>query len=248
MTLTDQTAVVTGSARGIGREIAEKLAASGAAITVVDIDQGSAEKTAAEIADKYSVKTLAFGCDVSSMDQAAEVVDSVIKEQGRLDILVNNAGITRDSLIMRMKPEDWELVLRVNLTGSFNFIRSASRQMTRQRAGSIVNIASVVGLMGNPGQANYSASKAGLIGLTKTAAKEFAPRGVRVNAVAPGFIETEMTANLDDAIKSEWHKIIPLGRSGFPEDVAKAVLFLAGPDSSYITGQVLQIDGGMIMS
>ena len=248
MTLTDQTAVVTGSARGIGKKIAEKLAAAGAAIAVVDIDQVSAEKTAAEIAEKHSVRTLAYGCDVSAMDQVAGVIDAVIKEQGRLDILVNNAGITRDSLIMRMKPEDWELVLRVNLTGSFNFIRSASRQMTRQREGSIINIASVVGLMGNPGQANYSASKAGLIGLTKTAAKEFAPRNVRVNAVAPGFIETEMTAGLDEAIKSEWHKIIPLARSGFPEDVAKAVLFLAGPDSSYITGQVLKVDGGMIMS
>ena len=150
-------------------------------------------------------------------------------------------------MIMRMKPEDWDLVLRINLTGAFNFIRAACRQMTKQRSGAIVNISSVVGLMGNPGQANYAASKAGLIGLTKTAAKEFATRGVRVNAVAPGFIETEMTARLPDSVKEQWHKIIPLGRSGTVEDVASAVFFLVNPDSIYITGQVLQVDGGMIM-
>ena len=166
---------------------------------------------------------------------------------GRLDILVNNAGITRDGLLMRMKPEDWDLVLAVNLKGAFNFIRCACRQMIKQRSGAIVNISSVVGLMGNPGQANYAASKAGLLGLTKSAAKEFAPRGIRVNAVAPGFIETEMTANLSEEVQKSWLSTIPLGRSGRMEEVASAVLFLVGPDSAYITGQVLQVDGGMIM-
>ena len=148
---------------------------------------------------------------------------------------------------MRMKPEYWDLVLRVNLTGAFNFIRAAGRQMTRQRSGAIVNISSVVGLMGNAGQANYAASKAGLVGLTKTAAKEFASRGIRVNAVAPGLIETEMTGRLPDSVKEQWHKLVPLGRSGTIEDVAAAVLFLVGPDSSYITGEVLRVDGGMVM-
>ena len=247
MILTDQVALITGAGRGIGKSVARRLAEAGASIVVVDIDEDSAVRAAREIEAATGVKTPSFCCDVSVYNQVDSVIDKVIEQFARLDILINNAGITRDSLIMRMKPEDWDLVLRINLTGAFNFIRAACRQMTKQRSGAIVNISSVVGLMGNPGQANYAASKAGLIGLTKTAAKEFATRGVRVNAVAPGFIETEMTARLPDSVKEQWHKIIPLGRSGTVEDVASAVFFLVNPDSIYITGQVLQVDGGMIM-
>ena len=247
MILTDQVALITGAGRGIGKGVARRLADAGASIVAVDIDEDSAVRTAEEIEATAGVKTASFCCDVSDYNQVESVLDRVIEKFARLDILINNAGITRDSLIMRMKPEDWDLVLRINLTGAFNFIRAACRQMTKQRSGAIVNISSVVGLMGNPGQANYAASKAGLIGLTKTAAKEFAPRGVRVNAVAPGFIETEMTARLPDSVKEQWHKIIPLGRSGTIEDVASAVFFLVSPDSIYITGQVLQVDGGMII-
>lgn len=247
MVLKDQTALITGGARGIGKAIAGRLAADGADIALVDIDLDQAEKTAAEISGTTRRRCAAYKCNVSDPEQVSGVVNKVVGDFGRLDILVNNAGITRDTLIMRMKPEDWDLVLAINLKGSFNFIQAASRQMMKQRTGSVINISSVVGIMGNAGQANYSASKAGLLGLTKSAAKEFAPRGVRVNAVAPGFIETEMTAGLPDEVKDQWKKIIPLGRGGTVEDVAAAVAFLAGPDSTYLTGQVIQVDGGMIM-
>jgi len=245
MVLQNQVALITGGARGIGKGVAERLASDGAGCVLVDIDPASAEKTAAGLSGPG--KHMGLACDVSDAAQAQAVVDKVVEQYGRLDILINNAGITRDTLIMRMKPEDWELVLRVNLTGSFNFVRAVSRQMMKQRSGRIVNVSSVVGLMGNAGQANYSASKAGLIGLTKSAAKEFASRGICVNAVAPGFIETEMTANLPEEVKAGWSKIIPLGRGGQIADVAAAIAFLVGPDSSYLTGQVLQVDGGMVM-
>ncbi|MBN2289312.1 MAG: 3-oxoacyl-[acyl-carrier-protein] reductase [Candidatus Glassbacteria bacterium] len=247
MVLTERVALITGAGRGIGKAVALRLAAAGASVAAVDIEAEAAAGTAEEIRETFSATSSSFACDVSDYGQAASVVEEVIGKYGSLDILVNNAGITRDSLIMRMKPDDWDLVLRVNLTGAFNFTRAAARQMTKQRSGSIVNISSVVGLTGNAGQANYAASKAGLIGLTKSAAKEFAPRGVRVNAVAPGFIETEMTSRLADEVKEQWHRIIPLGRGGTAEDVASAVLFLAGPDSEYLTGQVIQVDGGMVM-
>lgn len=245
MVLQNQVALITGGARGIGKGVAGRLAAEGASLVLVDIDAGAAAKTAENLGG--AGQHIGLACDVANSEQVSAVVDQVVGKYGRLDILINNAGITRDGLIMRMKPEDWDLVLRVNLTGSFNFIRSVSRQMLKQRAGRIVNVSSVVGLMGNAGQANYSASKAGLIGLTKTAAKEFASRGICVNAVAPGFIETEMTENLPQEVKAEWNRIIPLGRGGSIEDVASAIFFLVGPDSAYITGQVLQVDGGMVM-
>ena len=247
MILADQVALITGAGRGIGKGIAMRMAEAGASIAVVDIDKQTASDTATEIQKNFSVKTISFGCDVSDSEQVDSVLDQVIEHFGRLDILVNNAGITRDTLIMRMKPEDWDLVLKVNLTGAFNFIRAACTHMARKRSGAVINISSVVGLTGNPGQANYAASKAGLIGLTKTAAKEFASRNIRVNAVAPGFIETEMTSQLSDSVKEQWHEVIPLKRSGTIDDVASAVLFLAGPDSKYITGHVLTVDGGMVM-
>jgi 3-oxoacyl-[acyl-carrier protein] reductase len=247
MLLKDQAALVTGGARGIGKAICERLAADGADIAVVDIDLELAEKTASELTNSSGRRCTAYKCDVSDPGQVAEVVGKVVEDYGKVDILVNNAGITRDTLLMRMKPEDWDLVLSINLKGSFNFIQAASRQMMKQRAGSVINISSVVGINGNAGQANYSASKAGLLGLTKSAAKEFASRGVRVNAVAPGFIETEMTAGLPEEVKQQWKTIIPLGRGGTVQDVAAAVAFLAGPDSTYLTGQVIQVDGGMIM-
>jgi len=245
MVLQNQVALVTGGARGIGKGVASRLAAEGADLVLVDIDAATAGQTAAALGGPG--RHIGLACDVSNAEQVSSVVDQVIDKYGRLDILINNAGITRDNLIMRMKPEDWDLVLRVNLTGSFNFIRAVSRQMMKQRSGRIVNVSSVVGLMGNAGQANYSASKAGLIGLTKSAAKEFASRGICVNAVAPGFIETEMTANLPEEVKAGWNKNIPLGRCGQIADVAAAIFFLAGPDSSYLTGQVIQVDGGMVM-
>ena len=247
MVLEDQTALVTGGARGIGKAIAERLAADGANIVIVDIDLEAAEKTAEAIGGATGRKTAAYKCDVSDHGQVSEIVNQVVGEFGSLDILVNNAGIARDTLLLRMKPEEWDLLLSINLKGAFNFIQASSRQFMKQRSGCIINISSVVGLMGNVGQAHYSASKAGLLGLTKTAAKEFSSRGIRVNAVAPGFIETEMTATLPDEIRDQWKKIIPLGRGGTVEEVAAVVAFLAGPDSAYLTGQVIQVDGGMIM-
>jgi 3-oxoacyl-[acyl-carrier protein] reductase len=241
-----QTALVTGGARGIGKAIAESLAEKGVNVALADVVLEEAEKTAREV-EGLGVKTAALRLDVSDSGSVAGTFESAVKELGRLDILVNNAGITRDGLLVRMKEEDWDSVLSVNLKGVFLCSKEAVKVMSKQRYGRIVNIASVVAFMGNPGQANYSASKAGIVGLTKTVAREYASRGITVNAVAPGFITTAMTDALPDNVKEEMKKAIPLGRFGSIEDVAGAVLFLASPGSGYITGQVLHVNGGMYM-
>ena len=247
MDFTGKVALVTGAARGIGREISSRLAAAGAEVVVVDVDGEAAGKTAVEV-ERPGVKARAHRCDVSSLDAVEKLGAVVVEELGHVDIVVNNAGITRDRLLMRLTAEDWNQVLAVNLTGAFNFSRVFSPPMLKRRSGCIVNIASVVGQMGNAGQANYAASKAGMIGLTKALAKEFAGRGVRVNAVAPGFIRTAMTESLDRDIREKSLATIPLGRFGEPGDVADVVLFLASDMASYITGQVVNCDGGLIMA
>lgn len=244
--LSGQTALVTGGARGIGRAIAERLARSGANIVVADILMDEAAGTAAEIG-KSGVRTLAVRLDVSSAESAKEAVEAAMKEFGRLDILINNAGITKDGLLIRMKEEDWDAVISINLKGVFLCTKEAIKAMSKQRYGRIINIASVVAFMGNPGQANYGASKAGIVGFTKTVAREYASRGITVNAVAPGFISTAMTDALPEGVKEEMKRAIPLGRFGSIEDVAASVLFLASPDAGYITGQVIHVNGGMYM-
>ncbi len=244
--LEGKTALVTGGARGIGEAISKKLASEGASIAIVDIDPGKAEETAEEI-KKTGVDSAAYKADVSAPEEVRQVVDKIIDKFGRIDILVNNAGVTRDALMMRMSEKDWDLVLSINLKGPFNFTKSVARLMAKQKSGSIINIASVVGLFGNAGQANYSASKAGLIGLTKTTAKEFAKKNVRANAVAPGFIRTAMTDKLGEEVIKKYMEVIPANKLGAAEDVANGVLFFASDLSSYVTGEVLRIDGGMAM-
>jgi 3-oxoacyl-[acyl-carrier protein] reductase len=244
--LENQTAVVTGAGRGIGRAIALKLAAHGANIVAVDLKTEFAQETVAE-AQKLGCKAWAVAANVAEAVSVEAAVEQALKEAGRVDILVNNAGITKDGLIMRMSDADWDAVLDINLKGTFMFTRAFSRVFLRQKAGRIVNIASVIGLIGNAGQCNYAASKAGVIGLTKSCAREFASRGITVNAIAPGFIQTAMTDKLTAEQKEGITKQIPLASLGQPEDVAEAVLFLVGPGSRYITGQVLAVDGGMVM-
>ena len=240
-------AIVTGSARGIGKAIATRLAKDGYNIVVVDACPiENSEETAAEIA-KLGVETKAVRCDVTDSAQVNELVESVKAEMGSVDVLVNNAGITRDGLLVRMKEEDFDAVIAVNLKGTYNFTRAAAPIMMKQRSGRIVSISSIVGLQGNAGQVNYSASKAGVIGITKSVARELAPRGVTVNAIAPGYVETPMTAVLPDKVKEAMLGAIPAGRYGQPEDIANAVAFLCSEDASYITGQVLSVDGGMHM-
>jgi 3-oxoacyl-[acyl-carrier protein] reductase len=241
-----QVALVTGGARGIGKAIAEALAGRGVNVAVADIDEGAARSTAGEL-EARGIKALAMKMDVSSAGDVAAAVSAVKDEMGRLDILVNNAGITRDGLIMRMKEEDWDSVININLKSVFLCTKEAIKVMAKQRYGRIVNIASVVAFMGNPGQANYSASKAGIVGLTKTTAREYASRGITVNAVAPGFIMTAMTDALPENVKEEMKSAIPLGTFGTPEDVAASVVFLASPEAGYITGQVIHVNGGMYM-
>ena len=244
-TLTGQVALVTGASRGIGAAIAKELASAGATVVVnYASSPAAAEAVVAEITAAGG-KAWAQQANVADEEQVESLVKAVLEQEGRLDVLVNNAGITRDGLLMRMKSADWQSVIDLNLTGVFLCTRAVSRSMLKARSGRIINITSVVGLMGNPGQANYSAAKAGVIGLTRSSAAEFASRGVTVNAVAPGFIESDMTAELD---KEPILAAIPLGRMGQPSEVASAVRFLAGdPAAAYMTGQVLQVDGGMVM-
>jgi 3-oxoacyl-[acyl-carrier protein] reductase len=241
--LTGRNAVVTGSTRGIGRAVAEALAQSGARVAVVGRDKDRASAVAAEIGRGAA----GFACDVSDTSSVAQLISDVEKEFGGIDILVNNAGITRDNLVMRLKDEDWDAVMNANLRGAFAAIRAASRGMMKKRSGRIINMASVVGLNGNKGQANYAASKAGLIALTKSVAKELGSRNILVNAIAPGFIETEMTDAMTPEARAALNGLIPLERLGKTSDVSSAVVFLASDHASYITGQVLVIDGGMVM-
>lgn len=247
MHLTGKTAIVTGGSRGIGRAIALCLAEEGANVAVIYAgNTAAAEETQKAIAEKGG-QAIAIQCDVASEDAVTAMMKQVKEQFGSIDILVNNAGITRDGLLMRMKTSDWQAVLDTNLTGTFFCTKAVTKIMMKQRSGAIVNLTSVVGLTGNAGQANYAAAKSGIIGFTKSVAKELASRGIRVNAVAPGCIDTDMTAVLSDAVKDEMLKTIPLGRVAQPEEVAKAVLFLVSDCASYITGQVLNVDGGMVM-
>ncbi len=242
-----QTAIVTGAGRGIGEAIAKRLADGGAKIAVVSRTEANAAKTAEAINAGHPGAAKAYPVDVADFQAVQELGEAILEDFGRIDILVNNAGVTRDGLSMRMSSEDWDAVVDTNLKGAFNFIRAVQRPMAKQRSGRIINIASVVGITGNAGQANYSASKAGLIGLTKTIARELSGRGITSNVVAPGFIETDMTAVLPESIRTAVVEKIPLARFGAPDDIAAAVAFLAGPEAGYITGQVLVVDGGMVM-
>ncbi|MFO7857495.1 MAG: 3-oxoacyl-[acyl-carrier-protein] reductase [Ectothiorhodospiraceae bacterium] len=244
--LEGKTAVVTGASQGIGRAICIRLASEGANVAGLDIQEEVLGETG-ELVEAEGVHFLPVGCNVTEADQLKQAVEQVQEGFDSLDIMVNNAGITRDNLLVRMSQEDWNAVLQVNLTGVFNGIKAVSRAMSRQRSGRIVNIASVVGMIGNIGQANYSASKGGVIALTKTAARELARRSVLVNAVAPGFIRTPMTDQLPDEARDASLAQIPLGRFGEPEEVAAVAAFLAGPDARYLTGQVIRVDGGMVM-
>ncbi|MBN1794705.1 MAG: 3-oxoacyl-[acyl-carrier-protein] reductase [Candidatus Omnitrophica bacterium] len=247
MILKEKVGVITGGARGIGREIAVIFMKEGAQTIVLDIagelqkeEKAAFQKEAGGVPDYYQ-------CDVSDFETVTQVIDKILDKYSRIDILINNAGITRDALILKMTSDDWHKVISVNVTGVFNCIKAVTRPMMRQRGGSIVNMSSIIGLMGNAGQANYAASKAGIIGLTKSAAKELASRNIRINAVAPGFIQTEMTARLPDEVQQAMLGTIPMRKFGTPSDVARLVLFLASDASEYITGEVIRVDGGMAM-
>jgi 3-oxoacyl-[acyl-carrier protein] reductase len=244
--LAGRVALVTGAAQGIGKAVALLLARNGADIVVSDINLEKAEETANEI-KSIGRKALAVKGDVANWNDVERMVEVILEKFAKIDILVNNAGITRDKLVLRMTEEDWDAVLDVNLKGTFHCTKAVVRHMAKQRSGKIVNIASVVGEMGNAGQANYSASKAGVIGLTKTIAREFAQRGININAIAPGYIETPMTEVLPEKAREELKKLIPMERLGKPEDVAEAVLFLVSEESNYITGHVLNVNGGIYM-
>jgi len=246
MILENKNAIVTGSAQGIGKSIALALAKAGANIVVSDVNLEEAERTAREI-EALGRKAIAIKCNVADAAEVTELVKKAQETFPTLDILVNNAGVTRDNLMMRMEEKDWDLVLDVNLKGAFLLTKAVTRIMMKQRYGRIVNMSSVIGVMGNAGQSNYAASKGGLIAFTKSTAKEFASRNITCNAIAPGFIETAMTAKLSDEVKENYKKGIPLGRMGSVDDVANAVLFLVSEQSTYITGQVLQVDGGLVM-
>jgi 3-oxoacyl-[acyl-carrier protein] reductase len=238
-------AIVTGAARGIGQAIAVKLASEGADVALCDVEKDWLSETGDLIAAKGR-RTESFAVDVSDSAAVQTAVDQIIEKFGKIDILINNAGITRDNLLIRMSEEDWDLVLQVNLKGAFLFSKTVARPMMKQRSGAIVNVASIIGLIGNAGQCNYAASKGGLIALTKSVAKELAARNIRANAVAPGFIKTKMTERLSEEIQNKMLEAIPLGRFGLPEDVANVVMFLASDAASYVTGQVLTVCGGMV--
>ena len=240
--ITGKIALVTGSTRGIGKAIAIALENAGAHVVCIS----RTAKDVQAVADSLSNASSA-ACDVSSSESFTELVKSIVEDKGRMDILVNNAGITRDSLILRMKEDDWDLVMDINLKGAFNGIKAVMRSMMKQKSGRIINISSVVGLTGNAGQANYAASKAGLIGLTKSTAKELSSRGITVNCIAPGYIATDMTDELSDAVKENLNKQIPLGRIGSPDDIAHMALYLASDEAGYITGQTIAVDGGIVM-
>ncbi|GAB6183932.1 3-oxoacyl-[acyl-carrier-protein] reductase [Thermodesulfovibrio hydrogeniphilus] len=242
-----QTAIITGSARGIGRTTAEEFAKRGVNVVIVDINEEVAQKAAQDIKNQFNVETLGIQADVSNAEDVKKLFEESVKKFEKIEILINNAGITRDNLLIRMKDEEWDAVLNINLKGAFLCSREAVKIMSKIKYGRIINIASVVAFIGNPGQVNYSASKAGLVAMTKTLAKEYASRGITVNAVAPGFIQTAMTEKLPEKVKEEMLKMIPLSRFGTTQDVANAIIFLAQPESGYITGQVIHVNGGMYM-
>lgn len=245
--LNGKVVIVTGAARGIGQAIATKMAAAGADIALCDLQKDWLVETEA-LVKNLGRRAATYAVDVSKTEDVQAVVDRVEKDFGRIDVLVNNAGITKDTFLVRMTESDWDSVLSVNLKGAFLFTKAVARPMMKQRSGNIVNMASIIGLIGNAGQCNYAASKAGLIALTKSVAKELASRNIRCNAVAPGFIQTKMTDKLPEDIRKKMLEAIPLGRFGVPEDVANVVLFLASDDSAYVTGQVLTVCGGMVTS
>ena len=245
--LKGKTAVITGAARGIGKAIALRFAAEGANIAFTDLMLDENVKNTEKELLELGVKAKGYASNAAKFDETEAVVAEIMKDFGRIDILVNNAGITKDGLMLRMSEAQWDAVIGVNLKSAFNFIHACLPGMVRQKSGSIINMASVVGVHGNAGQANYSASKAGMIGLAKSIAQEVGSRGIRANAIAPGFIITDMTAALSDEVKAEWAKKIPLRRGGTPEDIADVATFLASDMSSYISGQVIQVDGGMNM-
>ena len=246
MRLKDQTVIVTGSARGIGKEIASAFANEGATVIISDINAEAASATAEELV-KAGHTSSSFACDVTDMNSVSEMVNKILDKYNRIDILVNNAGITKDNLLLRMSEQEWDAVISTNLKGVFTCTKVIIKSMMKARKGKIINIASIIGITGNAGQSNYAASKAGIIGFTKSIAKEFASRGITANAVAPGFIKTEMTEKLSDKAREEIFKNIPLNKLGTPEDVAGVCLFLASPDADYITGQTIVVDGGMAM-
>ena len=243
--LEGKTALITGAARGIGKAIAIKFASEGANIAFTDLAIDDNGKATQKEIEALGVKAVGYASNAANFEEAHKTVENIVNDFGRIDILINNAGITRDGLIMRMSEEQWDMVININLKSAFNFIHAVTPVMMKQKSGSIINMSSVVGVSGNAGQANYSASKAGMIGLAKSAAKELGSRGIRANAIAPGFIVTEMTGALSDKVREEWEKQIPLRRGGTPEDVANVSLFLASDLSSYVTGQVIPVCGGM---
>lgn len=243
--LEGKTALVTGAARGIGKAICMKFASEGANIAFTDLECNDVAKETIAQLESFGVKVKMYASNAADFEQAHKVVEEVVADFGRIDILVNNAGITRDGLMLRMTEQQWDMVLTVNLKSAFNFVHACTPVMAKQRGGSIINMASVVGVSGNAGQCNYSASKAGMIGLAKSIAKEMGSRGIRANCIAPGFIITDMTAKLSEEVRKEWEKMIPLRRGGTPEDVANVALFLASDMSGYVSGQVIHCCGGM---